>query len=289
LLAGKVGPSAGAVLLVAFLLGFAKAALMPVHGWLPAAMVAPTPVSALLHAVAVVKVGAFCAVRVVTEVFGMEFLNSLGLGAIITGLAAVTMLVSSFTALTQDGLKRRLAFSTIGQLSYIVLGIGMLNTVAAAGGILHIAMHAFGKITLFFCAGAIYVATGEKYISRMGGIGHRMPLTMLAFLIGSLAIIGVPPTGGFLSKWLLLNGSLLGDHWLLAGVLVVSSLLNAAYFLPIVYKAWFCTPAEAQHTGPMREAPTWCLVPLLGTAALSVGVFFYQETLTTLATMAARF
>jgi len=289
LLAGKVGPSAGAVLLVAFLLGFAKAALMPVHGWLPAAMVAPTPVSALLHAVAVVKVGAFCAVRVVTEVFGMEFLSSLGLGAIITGLAAVTMLVSSFTALTQDGLKRRLAFSTIGQLSYIVLGIGMLNTVAAAGGILHIAMHAFGKITLFFCAGAIYVATGEKYISRMGGIGHRMPLTMLAFLIGSLAIIGVPPTGGFLSKWLLLNGSLLGDHWLLAGVLVVSSLLNAAYFLPIVYKAWFCTPAEAQHTGPMREAPTWCLVPLLGTAALSVGVFFYQETLTTLATMAARF
>jgi multicomponent Na+:H+ antiporter subunit D len=149
-------------------------------------------------------------------------------------------------------------------------------------------MHAFGKITLFFCAGAIYVATGEKYISRMGGIGHRMPLTMLAFLIGSLAIIGVPPTGGFLSKWLLLNGSLQGDHWVLAGVLVISSLLNAAYFLPIVYKAWFCPPEEAQHAGPMREAPTWCLVPLLGTAALSVGVFFYQETLTTLASMAAR-
>lgn len=287
LLEGKVDSVAGAVLLVAFLLGFAKSALMPVHGWLPAAMVAPTPVSALLHAVAVVKVGAFCAVRVVTEVFGMDFLGSLGIGEIITGLAAVTMLVSSFTALTQDGLKRRLAFSTIGQLSYIVLGVGMLNVVAATGGILHIAMHAIGKITLFFCAGAIYVATGEKYISRMGGIGRRMPLTMLAFLIGSLAIIGVPPTGGFLSKWNLLSGSLQGGHWILAGVLVVSSLLNASYFLPIVYKAWFCAPDEAQHAAPVREAPAWCLVPLLITAALSVAVFFYPETLIKLATMAA--
>ncbi|WP_029896771.1 monovalent cation/H+ antiporter subunit D family protein [Desulfohalovibrio reitneri] len=287
MLAGHVSSGVGAVLLVMFLFGFAKAALMPVHGWLPAAMVAPTPVSALLHAVAVVKAGAFCIVRVVTEVFGVDLLATLGLGGIITALAAVTMLVASLIALSQDGLKRRLAFSTIGQLAYIAMGVGMLTPMGVTGGVLHIAMHAFGKITLFFCAGAIYVATGEKYISRMGGIGRRMPWTMLAFFIGSLSIIGVPPTGGFLSKWHLLLGTLQGEHWVLLGVLLLSSLLNAMYFLPIVYRAWFVPENEANFGKPVQEAPSWCLVPPLITAALSIAVFLHPTPLVDLARMVA--
>ncbi len=285
--AGAIGSHASAtlqiVLLAALLFGFAKAGLMPVHSWLPAAMVAPTPVSSLLHAVAVVKVGVFCIFRVVTGVFGPETLTSLGLGGFITAVAAVTMTVASLIALSQDGLKRRLAFSTIGQLSYIVLGAGLLNAAGMTGGLLHIAMHAFGKITLFFCAGAIFVATGEKYISKMSGIGRRMPLTMLAFFIGSLSIIGIPPTGGFLSKWNLLMGCMDGQHWVLAGVLIASSLLNAAYFLPIVYRAFFCPPDQCLHSGPVREAPMMCVVPLLITAGISVAVFFYPDVFLQLA------
>jgi multicomponent Na+:H+ antiporter subunit D len=287
MLAGNAGAGTAAVLLVLFLFGFAKGALMPMHGWLPAAMVAPTPVSALLHAVAVVKVGAFCIVRVVTEVFGVDMLATLGLGGIITAIAAVTMLAASLIALTQDGLKRRLAFSTIGQLSYIAMGVGLLTPLAVTGGVLHIAMHAFGKITLFFCAGAIYVATGEKYISRMGGLGRRMPWTMLAFFIGSLSIIGVPPTGGFLSKWHLLLGTVQAEAWVIMGVLLLSSLLNAAYFLPLVYRAWFPVPGTANFDGPAKEAPTWCLAPPLVTAAISVAVFFHPEPLIQLARMVA--
>ncbi|WP_027367687.1 monovalent cation/H+ antiporter subunit D family protein [Desulfocurvibacter africanus] len=288
--AGAIGslasPTLLIVLLAALLFGFAKAGLMPVHSWLPAAMVAPTPVSSLLHAVAVVKVGVFCIFRVVTGVFGPETLANLGLGGFITAVAAITMTVASLIALTQDGLKRRLAFSTIGQLSYIVLGAGLLNAAGMTGGLLHIAMHAFGKITLFFCAGAIFVATGEKYISKMSGIGRRMPLTMLAFFIGSLSIIGIPPTGGFLSKWNLLTGCMDGQHWVLAGVLIFSSLLNAAYFLPIVYRAFFCPPDQCLHSGPVKEAPLLCIVPPLITAGLSVAVFFYPDIFLTLARMA---
>jgi len=287
---GVIGQHASSGLLlalvVAFLFGFAKAGLMPVHSWLPAAMVAPTPVSALLHAVAVVKVGVFCIFRVVTDVFGPETLSSLHLGNFITAVAAVTMVVASLIALSQDELKRRLAFSTVSQLSYIVLGAGLLNAAGMTGGLLHIAMHAFGKITLFFCAGAIFVATGEKYISKMTGIGRRMPLTMLAFFIGSLSIIGIPPTGGFLSKWGLLMGSVQGEHWVLVGVLVFSSMLNAAYFLPIVYRAFFCPPKESLHSGPVREAPTLCVAPTLITAGLSVAVFFYPHVFLNLARMA---
>lgn len=288
--AGAIGQQASAtltvVLLAALLFGFAKAGVMPVHSWLPAAMVAPTPVSSLLHAVAVVKVGVFCIYRVVTGVFGPETLANLGLGDFITLVAAVTMTVASLIALSQDGLKRRLAFSTIGQLSYIVLGAGLLNAAGMTGGLLHIAMHAFGKITLFFCAGAIFVATGEKYISKMTGIGRRMPLTMLAFFIGSMSIIGIPPTGGFLSKWNLLMGCVTGEHWVLAGVLVFSSLLNAAYFLPIVYRAFFCPAEQCLHSGPVREAPILCIAPPLITAGLSMAVFFYPDIFLSLARMA---
>lgn len=288
--AALAGAPAGtqAVLLGLFIFGFAKAAIMPVHAWLPSAMVAPTPVSSLLHAVAVVKVGAFCILRVITGVFGVDSLLQFNLHDFITGAAAVTVVIASLTALTQDELKRRLAFSTIGQLSYIILGAGLLNAAGLTGGILHIVMHAFGKITLFFCAGAIYVATGVKRISQMNGLGRRMPITMAAFFLGSLSIIGIPPTGGFISKWFLLNGCIDSGSWLLVGTLFLSSLLNAAYFLPIVYRAWFPSPDAQQYDGPIAEAPLACLAPLVLTAVISVGLFFFPSVFIDLARLAVQ-
>ncbi len=283
---GSISPLATTLLLLLLLFGFAKAAVMPFHAWLPAAMVAPTPVSALLHAVAVVKVGVFAIVRMITGIFGTGWLADLGLSTIICTAAALTIIISSLIALSQDGLKRRLAFSTIGQLSYIVLGVALLSNSGMIGGVLHIAMHAFGKITLFFCAGAIFVATGVTNISQMAGIGRRLPLTMSAFFIGSLSVIGLPPCGGFISKWYLVLGTVEADQFLMLGILLVSSLLNAAYFLPIVYRAFFCTPAESLFTGPAAEAPTWCLVPPLLTAGLSIILFIYPQPFLRLARLA---
>ena len=291
---GKQGFLAGAgaskaltgLLLVMLILGFAKAAIMPFHSWLPAAMVAPTPVSALLHAVAVVKVGVFSVVRVITGVFGTDLLLSFHLGTLICYLAAFTVIVASLIALSQDGLKRRLAFSTIGQLSYIVLGVGLLSPKGMTGGMLHIAMHAFGKITLFFCAGAIFVATGKKNISEMVGIGKRMPVTMIAFFVGSLSVIGLPPCVGFISKWHLVLGTLEADQMLMLYVLLGSSLLNAAYFFPIVYRAFFCTPQEAMFENKVEEAPIWCVTPLVVTAVCSIVLFFYPQPFLRLAGMA---
>ncbi|MEH0023029.1 MAG: monovalent cation/H+ antiporter subunit D family protein [Desulfobacter sp.] len=278
-------PSA-TVLLLMFVFGFAKAGIMPFHSWLPAAMVAPTPVSALLHAVAVVKVGVFSIARVITGIFGIEFLASFDLGAIVAGIASVTILVSSGIALSQDEFKRRLAYSTIGQLSYIVLGAALLSPKGVTGGLLHIAMHAFGKITLFFCAGAIFVATGKKYLSQMVGIGYRMPVTMTAFFIGALSIIGLPPTGGFISKWHLVLGTLEGDQMVMLFVLLTSSLLNAAYFMPIFYKAFFCTKEEAMFERKVDEAPMMCVIPLVITALISFALFFAPQPFLDLATLA---
>lgn len=274
------------LLLFMFIFGFAKAAVMPLHSWLPAAMVAPTPVSALLHAVAVVKVGAFSVLRIITGVFGTDLLRSLHLGTAVCYLAAFTIIAASLIALTQDELKRRLAFSTIGQLSYIVLGAALLSPKGLIGGMTHIAMHAFGKITLFFCAGAIFVTTGKKYISQMVGIGKRMPVTMTAFFIGSLSVIGLPPTGGFFSKWYLALGTLQADQLPMLIVLLGSSLLNAAYFLPIVYKAFFCTEKESMFDNQIQEAPIWCVAPLVITAVGSVILFFYPTIFLNLATLA---
>lgn len=273
-------------LLIMFIFGFAKAAIMPLHSWLPAAMVAPTPVSALLHAVAVVKVGVFSILRVLTGVFGIKLLGSLDFSPIILFIASVTILVGSLIALTQDNLKRLLAFSTISQLSYIVLGIALLSPKGIIGGLIHIAMHAFGKITLFFCAGAILVATGKKNISEMVGIGRRMPVTMVAFFIGSLSVIGLPPTGGFFSKWYLLLGTLEAHRLSMLVILLVSSLLNAAYFLPIVYRAFFCTPEEAMFDSHVKEAPAWCVAPLVVTAVVCMVLFFYPRPFLNLAELA---
>ena len=274
------------VLLLMLVFGFAKVAIMPLHAWLPAAMVAPTPVSALLHAVAVVKVGAFSVLRVITGVFGTDLLRTLNLGTMVCYLASFTIIAASLIALSQDELKRRLAYSTIGQLAYIVLGAALLSPKGVIGGMTHIAMHAFGKITLFFCAGAIFVATGKKYISQMTGIGKRMPVTMIAFFIGSLSVIGLPPTGGFFSKWYLALGTLQADQLPMLVVLLVSSLLNAAYFLPIVYKAFFCTEQESMFDNHIQEAPMWCVAPLVITAVGSVILFFYPTLFLNLATLA---
>jgi multicomponent Na+:H+ antiporter subunit D len=272
-----------AALLLMFIFGFAKAAIMPLHGWLPAAMVAPTPVSALLHAVAVVKVGVFSIARVLTGVFGIPLLAGSHLGTLVCYVAAVTVILASLMAMTQDELKRRLAFSTIGQLSYIVLGVALLTPKGITGGLSHIAMHAFGKITLFFCAGAIFVATGKKYISEMTGIGKRMPLTMLAFFIGSLSVIGLPPTGGFFSKWYLVLGALESHQTIMLAVLLVSSLLNAVYFLPIVYNAFFCPAEKSEFGDKIQEAPLLCVVPPILTAAGCVVLFFYPTLIMNLA------
>jgi multicomponent Na+:H+ antiporter subunit D len=284
-LAGTGSKSLMALLLVLLIFGFAKAAIMPLHSWLPAAMVAPTPVSALLHAVAVVKVGAFSVLRVIIGVFGTDLLLSLHLGTIICYIASFTIIVASLIALSQDELKRRLAFSTISQLSYIVLGVALLSPKGMIGGMIHIAMHAFGKITLFFCAGAITVATGKKHISEMVGIGKRMPVTMAAFFIGSLSVIGLPPCGGFISKWNLVLGTLQADQLAMLFVLLGSSLLNAAYFLPIVYRAFFCTEQESMFENKVEEAPMWCVVPLVLTAIGSIVLFFYPQPFLSLANM----
>ena len=285
-LAGHIGRETAWLLALLFVFGLAKAAVMPLHAWLPAAMVAPTPVSALLHAVAVVKVGAFSVFRVLTGVFGVDFLARCGLDILVGVLASITIVTASLVALSQDGLKRRLAFSTISQLSYIVLGAALLLPKGLTGGLLHIAMHAFGKITLFFCAGAIFVATGLRNISDMKGLGRRMPVTMGAFLVGSLGVIGLPPAGGFLSKWTLLLGTLQAHQIGFLVVLLVSSLLNAAYFLPIVYNAYFAPPADPGASSGLQEAPAWCLVPLVVTAVCSLVLFFHPWPFMDLAQLA---
>ena len=219
-----------------------KAALMPAHSWLPDAMVAPTPVSGLLHAVAVVKSGVFGIARVVLDVFGTDLMAELGVALPLAAVAAFTLLASSVIALRQDNLKRRLAYSTISQLSYIVLGLALLEGTALIGGLLHIPAHAFMKLTLFFCAGAIHVETHTDDISDMAGIGRRMPLTMAAFAVAAAGMAGIPLVAGFVSKWYLVIGALEGGQTIFAVALLVSGVLNIAYFWPIVYQAYFETP-----------------------------------------------
>jgi multicomponent Na+:H+ antiporter subunit D len=248
-----------------------KAALVPLHGWLPQAMVAPAPVSALLHAVAVVKAGAFGVVRIVYDVFGIEFAASLGVTLPLAILASVTILYGSTRALFQDDLKRRLAFSTVSQVSYITLGVAIAGPIATIGGIVHLVHQGFMKITLFFCAGNFAETLGVHKVSELGGIGRRMPWTTAAFTLAAFGMIGVPPMVGFISKWYLGMGALeVGQDWVVL-VLAVSSLLNAAYFLPIVRAAWFDPPpAEWPHERSYgRKETAWALLlpPLCTIAA----------------------
>jgi multicomponent Na+:H+ antiporter subunit D len=270
------------VLLVLFCYGIGKAAIMPFHRWLPAAMVAPTPVSALLHAVAVVKAGVFCILKVVIYIFGLDTLKELATTDIMLYIGAATILLSSCIAMTKDNLKARLAYSTISQLSYIVVGALLASSIASAGAALHIATHAVGKITLFFCAGAIMVASHKKNISDMGGLGRQMPITMAAFGIGAISIIGLPPMAGTWSKWYLVIGALEADKLIIVATLMISSLLNIAYLLPIPIKAFFHTqPGKPKPWtwAETKEAPLLMLIALSTTSICCLALFFYPQPL----------
>ena len=296
-----------------FLAGLSKAAIMPFHGWLPSAMVAPTPVSALLHAVAVVNAGVFCVLRIILNIFGLELMKSLNLGIMSAVLVSFTIVMASIYALTRDNLKARLAYSTVSQLSYMLLGGALLTPSSLVGGIIHIANHAFAKITLFFCAGSIYVASHKSNISEMGGIGRKMPWTMTAFAVATLSMIGVPPVSGFLTKWYLLNGAVEANELPFIFVLLASSFLNAAYFLPIVHKAFFDGTKETEealsglqpvpqslgaaaasihearpHGGVIREPFLFLVVPLLLSAILSVLLGIYPDFLLALIKLVIR-
>lgn len=280
------------VLLALYVFGIGKAAVMPFHRWLPAAMVAPTPVSALLHAVAVVKAGVFSILKISVYIFGIDLMAASGANEWVIYPAAFTVVAASVVALQiawrQGNLKRLLAYSTISQLSYIVLGALIATDLGIIGGGMHIAMHGFGKITLFFAAGSVYVAAHKTEIWQLKGVGRRMPWTMGAFAVASLSMIGLPPTGAFFSKWYLMMGLYQAEHLLVFGVLVLSTLLNAAYFVPIIHMAFFQpedaeSPAATRGTVPSSgvirdhgEAPWPIVLALSATAAGTVLLFFFS-------------
>ena len=284
ILSDKTSNTVLGVILLLYMFGIGKAALMPFHRWLPAAMIAPTPVSALLHAVAVVKAGVFSVLKISLFIFGFDTLEGLDMTQFLMYLAAATILIASIVAMRQDNLKRRLAYSTISQLSYIVLGAMLATRLGFIGGGMHIATHAFGKITLFFCAGSILVATHKTEISQMRGLGRDMPFTMAAFLIGSLSVIGLPPFGGLWSKWYLALGALDADEILMLAVLMVSSILNVAYLLPIAIRGFFSDPDSSVNNGELdkvpvklHEAPPSCVAAQSFTATGTLVLFFYSE------------
>ena len=257
------------------LFGFAKNGIMPFHHWLPGAMVAPTPVSALLHAVAVVKVGVFCTTRVMLYVFGVDTMHALNLGIPTAYFVGFTVIMASVLALSKNNLKERLAYSTISQLSYIIMGVALLTPAGIDGGLIHIVNHAFAKITLFFCAGAIYIAAHKKDISDMGGLGKTMPFTFGAFAIASLSMIGAPPVGGFITKWSLLVGSIQAHQIGILLILITSTMLNVGYFAPVTIKAFFGKRPEGETYQGIKEAPLSMLIPILIACTISVllGIF----------------
>jgi len=299
ILAGHADTRTLVVLLALFAFGTGKAALMPFHRWLPAAMVAPTPVSALLHAVAVVKAGVFTVLKISVYIFGLDLLHETGINVWLLAVAGITILLASLVALQQDNLKKRLAYSTVSQLGYIVLGAALANPWGVIGGGMHILMHAFGKITLFFAAGAYYTAAHKTRVSELPGIGRTMPVTTAAFLLGALSVIGVPPAGGTWSKWYLALGTVDAGQYVYLAVLMISSLLNIAYLMPIPIRGFFRpapgtveTEAAEVPGGPaglagavdpptgswrsrIHEAPAACLVALSVTAVGSVVLFFF--------------
>ncbi|NKB26089.1 MAG: monovalent cation/H+ antiporter subunit D family protein [Rhodobacteraceae bacterium] len=281
ILEGHIAGPMVAVLLALYAFGIGKAALMPFHRWLPAAMVAPTPVSALLHAVAVVKAGVFTMLKVGVYIFGIDFLADTGASVWLMWLAAFSIIAASVVAMTKDNLKARLAYSTVSQLSYITLGMALATSMGALGGGMHIAMHAMGKITLFMCAGSIYVATHKTDISQMTGLGRAMPITFFAFLIGALSIIGLPPLGGSWSKWLLIVGAADTGQMVMIGVLMASSLLNVAYLLPLVGRGFFLRDPGSAGPVAMAESPTLVWLPPAITAVGCLFLFFFAGDILT--------
>jgi multicomponent Na+:H+ antiporter subunit D len=277
ILRGKIDDSLLPWLLALYFFGIGKAALMPFHRWLPAAMVAPTPVSALLHAVAVVKAGVFTILKVTIYIFGIDLLRETDATSAMMWIAAFSLLAASLIALRKNNLKARLAYSTVSQLAYVTLGATLATAMGVMGGALQIAMHAMGKITLFFCAGAIYVATHKTEINDMDGLGRTMPFTYAAFFIAALSIIGLPPLGGSWSKWYLMLGAADAGQQVMIAVLMVSSLLNIAYLIPIPVRGFFFAGSGEPASPGVREAPLACVVPLCLTAAGSVLLFFYAD------------
>ncbi len=276
ILSGRIDGPGARLLLLLFAYGVGKAALMPFHRWLPAAMVAPTPVSALLHAVAVVKAGVFSVLKIAVYVFGLDLLRADGLSQILMWIAATTILAASIHALYLDNFKRRLAYSTISQLSYIVLGAALATSAAAMGAGLHILMHALGKITLFFVAGAVYVVAHKTEVSQLDGLGRRMPFTFGAFCLASFSIIGLPPLGGAWSKWFLVTGAFdAGQYWM-GAIFMLSSLLSIGYLMPIVVRAFFRPLPEGEVAG-VADAPLLMLLPICTTALLCLVIFFYTD------------
>lgn len=284
-----VAPLTIAGLFALFLFGTGKAALMPFHRWLPAAMVAPTPVSALLHAVAVVKLGVFTVLKVTVYIFGLELLTEFNATVVMQYVAAATLLISAVIAVRQDNIKRRLAYSTISQLAYIVLAATLANSTAAIAGGMHIVVHAFAKITLFFCAGMILVSLHKTTVTEIRGLGRRMPITFAAWTVASLCVIGFPLTGGFWSKWYLATGALDAGEPLMVVVVLLGSLLAVGYLIPPVVHAFFSAPqaashghAEHEHHEPAiftGEAPPIALLALALTAAATVVLFFAAEAI----------
>jgi len=263
---------------VLFLAGLTKTAMMPLHGWLPSAMVAPTPVSGLLHAVAVVKAGAFSVCRIMLSCFGLDSLERLGLGTPTAYVAGFTIIAAGLIALTKDDIKARIAYSTVSHLSYIVMGVAMLSQGGVEGGISAIAHDAFPKITLFFAAGCIIVVTGSKKISLMNGLGRRMPWTFGAFALATLSFIGLAPASGFLSKFYLITGATDAKQIIPMLVILVSVLLNMAYFGPIVIRGFFFPPVDGANMEQYAEAPRTMVIPMFMIAVISILIGFYPQT-----------
>ncbi len=287
ILAGKIGGAQAAFLFALYLFGAGKAALMPFHRWLPAAMVAPTPVSAFLHAVAVVKAGVFTVLKVGVYIFGVGYLSTMNVSEWMMWISAFSLIAASIMALRKDDLKLRLAYSTVAQLAYVTLGVSLGAAMGMVGGVMQLVSHALGKITLFMCAGAIYLASGKTQISDMRGLGRVMPFTFGAFLLGALSIIGIPPTGGAWSKWFLMMGASDAGQPVMLAVWMLSSLLCVGYLIPLVARGFFL-PLPHQQDRPqpqgmeisvigkprLQEAPLWCVAPACFTAILSVLIYF---------------
>lgn len=275
LLNGRIAGGTALALLALFLFGIGKAALMPFHRWLPRAMVAPAPVSALLHAVAVVKAGVFTVLKVTVYIFGLDTLLGSEAAGVMMWVAAATLLLASITAIREDNLKARLAYSTISQLAYITLGALLATSMGVVGGAFQIAAHALGKITLFFCAGAIYLAAHKTKVSELDGLGREMPFTFGAFLIASLSVIGIPPLAGSWSKWYLMLGAAQAGEWAMVVVLMISSLLTIAYLMPVPLRGFFAGPGTTRFSWhEIHEAPWTCVVSLCATALACIALFF---------------
>ncbi|HEV7691588.1 MAG TPA: proton-conducting transporter membrane subunit, partial [Hyphomonadaceae bacterium] len=280
-LLNKAAPGLAGVLLVMLVFGAAKAALIPVHGWLPQAMVAPTPVSAMLHAVAVVKAGVFTILKLSAYTFGPQLMTQMHAAQYLLWIAGATILIASLRAFTKQNLKARLAWSTIGQLAFVTAAALLPAGVGLVAGGLHMLMHAMAKITLFMCSGAIYVATGAQRVSEMRGLGRRMPIVFGAFLIGALSVAGLPPFGGFWSKFLIITETFKTQHWLVAGVMILSSILSLFYLAPVAVRGLLPPDEDGKPADFIRPggAPTLAIVPAVITAIACIVLFFSADAI----------